>query len=136
MMQHMWADDDDDDDDNNDGDNNNNNNNMVLDCVCSCICWSNKFWLSVFVLKATDYTKLVKWVCGILFPEPDLMQLENSAEIFNALSDIPGDIEDVDHLLDVRMLGKFQHSSLLDYANIPASTFLLMPSLRFSLWCW
>jgi len=33
------------------------------------------------------------------------MQLENSAEIFNALSDIPGDIEDVDHLLDVRMLG-------------------------------
>jgi hypothetical protein len=33
--------------------------------------------------------------------EPDLMQLENSAEIFNALSDIPGDIEDVDHLLDV-----------------------------------
>ena len=68
-----------------------------------------------------------------MFPEPDLMQLENSAEIFNALSDIPGDIEDVDHLLDVRMLGKFQHSSLLDYANIPASIFLLMPSLRFSL---
>ncbi|XP_069671579.1 small G protein signaling modulator 3 homolog isoform X1 [Periplaneta americana] len=33
--------------------------------------------------------------------EPDLRQLENSAEIFNALSDIPGDIEDVDHLLDV-----------------------------------
>ncbi|KAJ9578239.1 hypothetical protein L9F63_005538, partial [Diploptera punctata] len=27
--------------------------------------------------------------------EPDLRQLENSAEIFNALSDIPGDIEDV-----------------------------------------
>jgi len=76
----------------------------------------------------------MKLICGILFPEPDLMQLENSAEIFNALSDIPGDIEDVDHLLDVRMLGKFQHL-LLDYANIPASTFLLTPSLRFSLWC-
>jgi hypothetical protein len=68
-----------------------------------------------------------------LFPEPDLMQLENSAEIFNALSDIPGNIEDVDHLLDVRMLGKFHHSSLLDYANIPNSTFVLTPSLRFSL---
>jgi hypothetical protein len=38
-----------------------------------------------------------------LFSEPDLRQLENSAEIFNALSDIPGDIEDVDHLLEVRM---------------------------------
>ncbi|XP_066995250.1 small G protein signaling modulator 3 homolog [Anabrus simplex] len=33
--------------------------------------------------------------------EPDLSTLENSAQIFNALSDIPGDIEDVDHLLDV-----------------------------------
>jgi hypothetical protein len=63
------------------------------------------------------------------------MQLENSAEIFNALSDIPGDIEDVDHLLDVRMLGKFKHFSLLDYANSPASTFLLTCSLRFLLWC-
>ena len=62
------------------------------------------------------------------------MQLENSAEIFNALSDIPGDIEDVDHLLDVRMLGKFRHSSLLDYANIPASTFLLTPTFRVSPW--
>jgi hypothetical protein len=38
-----------------------------------------------------------------LFSEPDLKQLENSAEIFNALSNIPGNIEDVDHLLDVRM---------------------------------
>lgn len=65
----------------------------------------------------------MKRICEILFPEPDLMQLENSAEIFNALSDIPGDIEDVDHLLDVRMLGKSQHSSFLYYANIPTSIF-------------
>ncbi|XP_021918012.1 small G protein signaling modulator 3 homolog isoform X2 [Zootermopsis nevadensis] len=36
--------------------------------------------------------------------EPDLRQLENSAEIFNALSDIPGDIEDVDHLLDISFM--------------------------------
>ncbi|KAK7793285.1 hypothetical protein R5R35_004989 [Gryllus longicercus] len=33
--------------------------------------------------------------------EPELKTLENSAQIFNALSDIPGDIEDVDQLLDV-----------------------------------
>lgn len=33
--------------------------------------------------------------------EPELKELENSAQIFNALSDIPGDIDDVDHLLDV-----------------------------------
>ncbi|GLH16454.1 TBC1 domain family member whacked [Gryllus bimaculatus] len=32
--------------------------------------------------------------------EPELKTLENSAQIFNALSDIPGDIEDVDQLLD------------------------------------
>jgi hypothetical protein len=50
----------------------------------------------------------MKLICGIFFPpEPDIMQLENSAEIFNALSDIPGGIEDVDHLLDVSMLCKF-----------------------------
>ncbi|KAL1461343.1 hypothetical protein WDU94_013248 [Cyamophila willieti] len=33
--------------------------------------------------------------------EPILITLENSAQIFNALSDIPGDIVDVDHLLEV-----------------------------------
>lgn len=33
--------------------------------------------------------------------EPELKGLENSAQIFNALSDIPGDIDDVDLLLDV-----------------------------------
>ncbi|KAG8239521.1 hypothetical protein J437_LFUL016638 [Ladona fulva] len=33
--------------------------------------------------------------------EPDLKNLENSAQIFNALSDIPGDIDNVDHLLQV-----------------------------------
>jgi hypothetical protein len=54
-------------------------------CVCACI------------------HVPTKWYFEILFSEPDLKQLENSAEIFNALSDIPGNIEDVDHLLDVRM---------------------------------
>lgn len=33
--------------------------------------------------------------------EPQLQELENSAQIFNALSDIPGDIDDVDTLLEV-----------------------------------
>ncbi|XP_050519484.1 small G protein signaling modulator 3 homolog [Diabrotica virgifera virgifera] len=33
--------------------------------------------------------------------EPYLKELENSAQIFNALSDIPGDIDDVDMLLEV-----------------------------------
>lgn len=33
--------------------------------------------------------------------EPSLKALENSAQIFNALSDIPGDIEDVEQLLQV-----------------------------------
>jgi len=35
------------------------------------------------------------------FSETDLKQLENSAQIFNALSDIPGDIDDVDQLFNV-----------------------------------
>jgi len=35
------------------------------------------------------------------FSEADLKQLENSAQIFNALSDIPGDIDDVDQLFNV-----------------------------------
>jgi hypothetical protein len=33
--------------------------------------------------------------------EPQLKQLENSAQIFNALSDIPGDIDDVEKLFEV-----------------------------------
>lgn len=36
-----------------------------------------------------------------MLAEPNLKDLENSAQIFNALSDIPGDIEDVDQLLEV-----------------------------------
>ena len=30
-----------------------------------------------------------------------MMSLDNSAGIFNALSDVPGDVQDVDDLLDV-----------------------------------
>lgn len=35
--------------------------------------------------------------------EPSLKNLENSAQIFNSLSDIPGDIEDVDILFELAM---------------------------------
>ncbi|XP_076366122.1 small G protein signaling modulator 3 homolog isoform X2 [Tachypleus tridentatus] len=41
--------------------------------------------------------------------ESELKQLENSAQIFNALSDIPGEIEDVDELFDTA----FRLSSML-----------------------
>lgn len=38
----------------------------------------------------------------LFFPqEPDLRVLENSAQIFNALSDIPGEVDDVDKLFDM-----------------------------------
>ena len=33
--------------------------------------------------------------------EPELKTLDNSAQIFNALSDVPGDVQDVDELIDV-----------------------------------
>lgn len=36
-----------------------------------------------------------------IFLEHELKELENSAQIFNALSDIPGDIDDVDLLFKV-----------------------------------
>ena len=33
------------------------------------------------------------------------MTLDNSAQIFNALSDVPGDVQDVDELIEVHTLG-------------------------------
>lgn len=36
--------------------------------------------------------------------EHELKQVENSAQIFNALSDIPGDIDDVDLLFKVSLI--------------------------------
>lgn len=35
--------------------------------------------------------------------EPSLKDLENSAQIFNSLADIPGGIDDVDALFDISM---------------------------------
>jgi len=34
--------------------------------------------------------------------EAELLSVENSAQIFNLLSDVPGDIQDVDELLQVQ----------------------------------
>ena len=34
--------------------------------------------------------------------EPELLQVDNSAQIFNTLSDVPGDVQDVDELMRVR----------------------------------
>lgn len=48
--------------------------------------------------------------------EPQLQQLENSAQIFNALSDIPGDIDDVDKLFEVRIYSLKQFQYLYFYS--------------------
>lgn len=39
-------------------------------------------------------------------PEAELRSLENSAQIFNALSDIPGEIDDVTCLFKVSCAGR------------------------------
>ena len=35
------------------------------------------------------------------FQEEELSQYDNSAQIFNALSDVPGDVQDVEELIEV-----------------------------------
>ena len=35
--------------------------------------------------------------------EGELVMSDNSAQIFNALSDVPGDVQDVDELIQVRL---------------------------------
>jgi hypothetical protein len=49
------------------------------------------------------------------FTEPVLVTLENSAEIFNALSDIPGDIVDIDNLLEVGKQFKHTNNTTIHY---------------------
>ncbi|XP_053694726.1 small G protein signaling modulator 3 homolog isoform X1 [Sabethes cyaneus] len=47
---------------------------------------------------------LFQLTLGLLkIKEPSLKNLENSAQIFNSLSDIPGDIDDVEHLFSISM---------------------------------
>ena len=38
------------------------------------------------------------------FQEDELRTLDNSAQIFNSLSDVPGDVQDVDELIDVSLI--------------------------------
>ena len=40
--------------------------------------------------------------------EQELQSLDNSAQIFNALSDVPGDVEDVDDLIEVVVLFHYE----------------------------
>lgn len=61
--------------------------------------------LYLLLIDKWDYISLLS--LNIFFLETDLKQLENSAQIFNALSDIPGDIDDVDQLFNVCILIKF-----------------------------
>jgi len=39
-------------------------------------------------------------VC-VCWQETELLSVENSAQVFNLLSDVPGDVQDVDELLQV-----------------------------------
>lgn len=39
--------------------------------------------------------------CVLNFQEAELLSVENSAQVFNLLSDVPGDVQDVDELLQV-----------------------------------
>lgn len=56
---------------------------------------------------------ILHWICIIINSiisihgvESNMVCLENSAQIFNALSDIPGDVEDVEQLLEVGCTSK------------------------------
>jgi len=40
-------------------------------------------------------------VCVLVVKEAELMSVENSAQVFNLLSDVPGDVQDIDELLQV-----------------------------------
>jgi len=40
-------------------------------------------------------------LCVLALQEAELLSVENSAQIFNLLSDVPADVQDVDELLQV-----------------------------------
>jgi len=46
---------------------------------------------------------VLRWAL-LAVQEAELLSVENSAQIFNILSDVPGDVQDVDELLQVRFL--------------------------------
>jgi len=42
-------------------------------------------------------------VSVLALQEAELLSVENSAQVFNLLSDVPGDVQDVDELLQVQI---------------------------------
>jgi hypothetical protein len=55
------------------------------------------------VLEILIFIPHLLTIC-LIFQEPEILSLDNSAQIFNALSDVPGDVQDVDDLIQVRKL--------------------------------
>ena len=49
----------------------------------------------------------------------DIVDVDNSASIFNALSDAPGDVQDVDLLIEVRSMSK---TTIIALINTPCKT--------------
>ena len=47
-------------------------------------------------------TQYFNYFFNFLLQEDVILKLDNSAQIFNTLSDIPGDVTDADQLLEVR----------------------------------
>lgn len=55
-----------------------------------------------FILMFLVGTELrCSYIACYCLQESQLLSVENSAQIFNLLSDVPGDVQDVDELLQV-----------------------------------
>jgi hypothetical protein len=67
------------------------------------------------IYKKSKILVINKINISLRFTESELKVLENSAQIFNALSDIPGDVIDVDQLLEVSLeVSKLLSNSLIE----------------------
>jgi len=55
----------------------------------------------VFLMVAKDFNSFSIFLMTFL-QEDVILKLDNSAQIFNTLSDIPGDVTDAEQLLEVR----------------------------------
>lgn len=65
------------------------------------LCLTHRIW-DLFYYEGSIV--LFQLTLGMLkMKEPFLKDLENSAQIFNSLADIPGGIDDVDALFDISM---------------------------------
>ena len=65
--------------------------------VCVCIV-GNRWIQCILTFEALTCNCLYVW------QEQELCNLDNSAQIFNALSDVPGDVQDVDELIEVTII--------------------------------